>query len=58
MTVVLTVMSGMDPHTIRVTWIWYGWDVGMVGQSFFRSDYHSGLCGRFDVTIRGEEFVD
>jgi hypothetical protein len=25
MTVVLTVMSGMDPHTIRVTW------VGMVG---------------------------
>jgi hypothetical protein len=21
MTIVLTVMSGMDPHTIRVTWV-------------------------------------
>jgi hypothetical protein len=32
MTVVLTVMSGMDPHTIRVTRMG-GLDVGMVGQS-------------------------
>jgi hypothetical protein len=51
MTVVLMVMSGMDPHTIRVTWFWYGWDVGMVGQLFFRSDCHCGLCGRFDVAF-------
>jgi hypothetical protein len=58
MIVVLTVMSDMDHHTIRVTQSWYGWDVGMVGQSFFRSDCRSGLCGWFDVVIRGEEFVD
>jgi hypothetical protein len=32
MTTVLTVMSGMDPHMIRVTWM-SGLDVGMVGQS-------------------------
>jgi hypothetical protein len=33
MIVVLTVMSGMDPHTIRVTWVGM---VGMlgVGQSY------------------------
>jgi hypothetical protein len=53
----LTVMSSMDPHTIRVTCIWYGWDVGMVGKLFFRLDYRSGLCGRFDVVFRGEELV-
>jgi hypothetical protein len=27
MTAVLTVMSSMDPHTIRVTWVWLGWFV-------------------------------
>jgi hypothetical protein len=51
MIAMLMVMSGMDPYTIGVTWIWYGWDVGMVGQLFFRSDCRSGLCGRFDVTF-------
>jgi hypothetical protein len=37
MIVMLTVMSGMDPHTIRVTWI------GMVGMLGFGQ---SGLLGR------------
>jgi hypothetical protein len=54
MTAVLTVMSGMGPHTIRVTW--YGWDVGSWSVSSFRSSYRSGLCGMFDVVSRGEEF--
>jgi hypothetical protein len=57
MTAMLTVMSGMDLHRIRVTWIWYGWDVGMVGQFFFMSDCRSGLCDRIDVTFQGEELV-
>jgi hypothetical protein len=29
----------------------------MVGQSVVRSNYHSGLCGRFDVVSLGEELV-
>jgi hypothetical protein len=57
MTPGLTIISGMDPHMIRVTWILYGWYVGMVGQLFFRSYCHSGLCGRFDVAFQGEELV-
>jgi hypothetical protein len=28
MTAMLMVMSGMDPHTIRETLGWCGWDVG------------------------------
>jgi hypothetical protein len=30
MTIVLTVMSGMDPHTIRwnLGWVWFGWEFG------------------------------
>jgi hypothetical protein len=52
----LTIMSGMDPHTITETWIGM---VGMlgVGQLFFKSDYHIGLCGRFDVVLQGEELL-
>jgi hypothetical protein len=52
----LTVMSLMDPHTIRKTLIGL---VGMlgVGQLFFKLDCCSGLCGRFDVTLRGEELL-
>jgi hypothetical protein len=52
----LMVMSDMNPHTIRETWIG---TVGMlgVGQLFFKSDCHSGLCGRFDITLRGEELL-
>jgi hypothetical protein len=53
-TVVLMVMSGMDPHTIKETWIGM---VGMVGQLFFRSNCHSTHCGRFDVAFRGEEIL-
>jgi hypothetical protein len=57
MTFMFTVMSGMDPHTIRVTWI------GMVGMSGWlvscssRSNCCIGLYGRFDVTFQGEELV-
>jgi hypothetical protein len=44
MTVVLMVISGMDPHTIRVTW------VGMIEMFksvslVLRLNYRSGLCG-------------
>jgi hypothetical protein len=56
MTIVLTVMSGMDPHTIRVTglvWLECWESVNLV----LRSDYHSGLYGMFDVTSRGEELL-
>jgi hypothetical protein len=30
MTVMLTVMSGMDPHTIswNLGWVWFGWEFG------------------------------
>jgi hypothetical protein len=56
MTVVLIVMSGMDPHTISVTW------VGMVRcwelvSLVLRSSYRSGLYGMFDVTFKGEELL-
>jgi hypothetical protein len=57
MTTELTVMISMDPHIIRVTWIGM---VGMLGwfvSYSFRSNYHSGLCGRFNVAFRGEELV-
>jgi hypothetical protein len=46
-TVVLTVMSGMDPHMISGTW------VGMVELGLIslvgRSILHSGLCSVIDV---------
>ncbi len=33
--------------------------VGMfgVGQLFFKVDYRSGLCARFDVALRGKEVL-
>jgi hypothetical protein len=56
MTAMLTIMSGIDPHTIIETWIGM---VGMlgVGQLFFKPDCHNGLCGRFDVALQGEELL-
>jgi hypothetical protein len=56
MTAMLTIMSGMDPHTITETWIGM---VGMlgVGQLFFKPDCRNGLCGRFDVALQGEELL-
>jgi hypothetical protein len=54
MTSVLTVMSGMDPHTIRDNLDWFGWEVGSRLVLYFRPSYHSGLCGMFDVASRGE----
>jgi hypothetical protein len=56
MTVVLMVMSDMDPQTIRETWVWYGWVVGRLSVLGSRSNYHSGLCGRFDVTFEEKSF--
>jgi hypothetical protein len=51
MTIVLTVMSGMDPHMISGTWVglvWLGqfWSVLLV-----RSILCSGLCGVNDVSL-------
>jgi hypothetical protein len=57
MIAMLMVMSGMDPHMIRETLGWYGWDVGSLSVLSFRSQCHSGLCGRFDVAFRGEELL-
>jgi hypothetical protein len=56
MTVVLTVMSDVDPHMISETWD--GFDlVGSWPVSWFTSNYHSGLCGRFNVALRCEELL-
>jgi hypothetical protein len=54
MIVVLTVMSGMDPHTIsgNLGWVWLL--VGSQSVLSFRSNYRSGLCGRFNVTFELE----
>jgi hypothetical protein len=35
MIAVLTVMSGMDPHMIRVTWMVMGWMLGWLVSPFF-----------------------
>jgi hypothetical protein len=35
MTVMLTVMSSMDPHMIRVTWIGMVWMLGWLVSLFF-----------------------
>jgi hypothetical protein len=56
MTVVLMVMSDMNPQTIRETWVWYGWVVGRLSVLGSRSNYRSGLCGRFDVTFEEKSF--
>jgi hypothetical protein len=57
MTAVLTVMSSMDPHTIRETIGWFGCVVGSLSLLSFRSNYYSGLCGRFDVSFGGAELL-
>jgi hypothetical protein len=53
----LMVMSGTDSHIIRVTWIGMIGMFGWLVSCSFRSNYCSGLCGRFNVAFRGEEFV-
>jgi hypothetical protein len=45
MTVMLTVMSGMDPHTIRVTW------VGMVGMLEVGQSCHLGQATAVDYVV-------
>jgi hypothetical protein len=47
MTAMLMIMSGIYPHTIRVTWVGMVEMLG-VGQS----------CGMFDVVSRGEELLN
>jgi hypothetical protein len=51
MIAVLTVMRGMDPHTIRETLGWYGWEAGSLPILSFRLNYRNGLCGRFHVAV-------
>jgi hypothetical protein len=51
MTVMLTIISGIDPHMVSGTWVelvWLGqfWSVLLV-----RSILHSGLCGVIDVPL-------
>jgi hypothetical protein len=52
MTAVCTVLSGMDPHTIRVTWIGmvhmldFGWS-GVLGRTVVVASM-VGLVSRFD----------
>jgi SMC interacting uncharacterized protein involved in chromosome segregation len=57
MIVVLTVMSDMDSHMIRVTWFGVVGMLGWLVSLLFRLNYCSGLCGRFDAASRGEELV-
>jgi hypothetical protein len=47
----------MDPHTIRETIGWFGCVVGSLSLLSFRSNYYSGLCGRFDVAFGGAELL-
>jgi hypothetical protein len=52
MTVVLTVMSGMDPH--MSSWkpgMGLAWLVVLVSHVLFRSIYRIGLCGMVDVLL-------
>jgi hypothetical protein len=51
MAVVITIMSDMDPWTIRETLGWYGWVVGSLSVLSFRSNYRSGLCDSFDAVF-------
>jgi hypothetical protein len=51
MTVVLTVMRGMDPHMISGTWVGLVW-LGLLWSSFLvRLILRSGLCGVIDVSL-------
>jgi hypothetical protein len=51
MTVMLTVMSGMDPHMISGTWVGLVWLGQFWSVLFVRSILHSGLCGVIDVSL-------
>jgi hypothetical protein len=53
-TVVLTVMSGMDPHMISGTWDWFGLDLFGLAESsmvspLVKSTLRNGLCGVIEV---------
>jgi hypothetical protein len=56
MIVVLMVMSSMDPHTIRVTWIGMVELLG-VGQSCLLGRATTADSMVFDVASRGEELL-
>jgi hypothetical protein len=51
MTVMLTVMSGMDPHMISGTWVGLVWLGQFWSILFVRSILRSGLCGVIDVPL-------
>jgi hypothetical protein len=51
MTVVLTVMRGMDPHMISGTWVGLVW-LGLFWSNLLvRLILRSGLCGVIDVSL-------
>jgi hypothetical protein len=50
-TVVLTVMSGMDPHMISRTWDWFGLVESSMVSSFVKSILRNGLCDVIEVSF-------
>jgi hypothetical protein len=48
-TVVLTVMSGMDPHMISGTWDWSGLTEPSMVSPLVKSTLRNGLCGAIEV---------
>jgi hypothetical protein len=51
MTAVLTIMSGMDPHTISRNMVEFGYQLGVWVVLLFGSIYHNGFCGMVDVVF-------
>jgi hypothetical protein len=51
MTIVLTIMSGKDPHTISGSLGWVWMLVGIWLVLWFRLIYYSGLCGTINVAF-------
>jgi hypothetical protein len=45
----LTVMSGMDPHMISGTWVWFGLAESSMFNPLVKSTLRNGLCGVIQV---------
>jgi hypothetical protein len=48
-TAVLTVMSGMDPHMISETWVWFGLAESSMFNLLVKSTLCNRLCGVIEV---------
>jgi hypothetical protein len=48
-TVVLMVISGMDPHMISGTWVWFGLAESSMFNPLLKSTLRNGLCGVIEV---------